>query len=467
MRQILLLLLFAVFCLPGRAANWYVLNTAAGTADGSSCTNAKTTLALAFTAAAAGDTVYLCSGHAETQATNMTLTSPGTAGAPVIVECSNASGGSAATATATNCTINTTTNASITFSGFAYSYGTTFNAGTLTNGASIVIGSTAVAGWSFEADAFVLNNTNIGSRIDIGGGAGSNEAGQQFFFSNCTFQFGATAQGIVPGNARVVWKSGGSITGATIPTALFILNAGSNGRWDISGFDLSALGSGKNLLSVGTTTVSSIDFYIANSKLNASVALITGTIAGPGSVRVFVDNAASGATNYTFTHYKFQGSVTQSTATFRSGGASDGTTPLSWQTATLASGSGPTFRWPLPSDSIYVWNDNSGSSKTATIEFIRDSLTALQNNQIWSQCEYLGSSSTPLASFGSNVAADEFATPANQPSSSATWTNSMTNPNPQKLQITFTPQMKGLVRCQVYIAVASQTIYIDPVITIQ
>ena len=68
----------------------------------------------------------------------------------------------------------------------------------------------------------------------------------------------------------------------------------------------------------------------------------------------------------------------------------------------------------------------------------------------------------PGSEVNSDQVADVFATPANQASSSATWTTTgMTNPNKQKLTVTWTPAKAGAVLGTVSIAAASKTVYVD------
>lgn len=120
----------------------------------------------------------------------------------------------------------------------------------------------------------------------------------------------------------------------------------------------------------------------------------------------------------------------------------------------------------LRSPEIMVWNDTTGSSKTLTIEILHDNATALKDNEVWVDAIYLGSSSYPLGTLVSD-GASFVATAANQTTSSATWTTTgMSNPNKQKLSVTFTPQLKGFVIARVIVAKASYTLYVDPVATI-
>jgi len=121
----------------------------------------------------------------------------------------------------------------------------------------------------------------------------------------------------------------------------------------------------------------------------------------------------------------------------------------------------------LVSPEIQIWNETVGSSVTVTVDFLHDSVTNLQDDEIWLEVEYLGTSGFPLSLFVDDAAADVLATPADQTTSSATWTTTgMSNPNEQKLSVSFTPQEKGTIIAGVHVAKASYTVYIDPLLQV-
>jgi len=112
---------------------------------------------------------------------------------------------------------------------------------------------------------------------------------------------------------------------------------------------------------------------------------------------------------------------------------------------------------------MVVWNDAVGSSQTVTCEILHDSVTNLQDDEVWLETEYLGTSGFPLSLFANDRMADILATPADQAASSETWTTTgLTNPNKQKLVTTQTPQEKGWYRCRVVVAKPSYTLYACP-----
>lgn len=439
----------------------YVKSGASGAADGSSWTDAYTTLKAAMEAAAAGDTIYVSHQHAETQASALTITSPGTAAAPQLVYCVN-DGATPPTALATTATVTTTGTSAMTLLGFAYFYGITFNCGTGSASAMhLGLGGNAAAfGLKFEACALKLINAASTSRIGVGGtSVAATIVSGICELINTVVSFGHTSQLLAISVGRLIWKDTASAIAGTTPTTLLSVPQGSSGFAEISGVDLSALGSGKNI--IAGSGAAPVRIYLRNCKLGASVTVKSGTIASQGGNEIFLENCNSGAVNYHMEHYKYQGSIVEETTIVKSSGASDGVTPISWKMISLSSG--PNFHMPLASPPISIWNDAVGSSKTVTLEIVHDSLTNLKDDEVWLQIEYLSSSSVPTGTLATDRKADVFATAADQTTSSVTWTTTgLTNPNKQKLEVSFTPQMKGLIRARVMLAKANYTIYADP-----
>lgn len=426
--------------------------------DGSTWALAKATLAAALTAAGAGGTVYVSQAHAETQATAMTLVSPGTAASLVRVCCVSDSSEPPTTMT-TGATVSTTGASSIIFTGFAYVYGVSFQAGSGTSLAPITFGSSNNA-WSWRLDtcSLKLQGSNAGSKIFAGV---LNLRDSLLHLINTTITFPSSSSGIVcPTN--LVWQDTASALDGTIPTTLFIPTTSSSGMANVTvrGVDLSALTSGDYLVTPAALPGS---YRFVNCKLGSSVSAINGSIPGQGGAVVTIDNCDSSDTNYRMEHYKYQGSIKTETSKIRSGGASDGTTPISWNMTTLA---GSSFVSPLESPPISIWNETTGSSKTVTVEIAQDSAaTALNDDEIWIEVEYLGTSGYPMTSIASDRKANMLSSAAAQTTSGATWSN-MTTPTKQQLSVTFTPQEKGLFAARVMLAKSSTTVYVDPLITV-
>lgn len=193
---------------------------------------------------------------------------------------------------------------------------------------------------------------------------------------------------------------------------------------------------------------------MVNCKLNASVT-VAATPARP-SHRMEIINCDSGAVNYRNEIYDYAGTLTTETTIVLTGGASDGTTPISWKVITTANAK---FDKPFECFPIILWNDTTGASKTLTIQGIWGGGAVPNDDEIWVEVEYLGASGNPGSSFVSDAKATVLTTGAGQDAGSGTWGGSTTK---FALAVTFTPQMKGPIVARVKCAKASSTFYIDP-----
>lgn len=394
---------------------------------------------------AAGDTLYVASDSAETATAQAWSGSfPGTAAAPCKIISVSAAGSVppvSADITA-GASVTTVTSGTITVPRGGYFFGITF-----TSAGAIDSQSGSVASY-FDTCTFVpagANSTNFAS-------------GNAAFtvIRNCTITFSNTSQTLaLNAPSNVVRFLGGSMGGSTVPTTL---STNISSQTTFEGVDLSAFGSGKTLIGAGAASGSAIAFL--NCRLGASV-----TVAGTPTVvggRVTVQISDSGATGYRQEIYDYAGTLTPETTIVETGGASDGVQALSWKVVSTANAK---QIQPFQTFQIAQWNTSTGSSKTATIEIINDG-TTLKNTEVWVEVEYLSSSSYPLASFVSS-GTDVLAAGTSIPTSSVTWTTTgISSPVKQYLQVTFTPQMVGYVRATVYVGKASQTLYIDPKMTI-
>jgi len=253
----------------------------------------------------------------------------------------------------------------------------------------------------------------------------------------------------------VLWKNGTFFAGAAVPTGVFSNGAAIHQvHFELHGVDLSAAGSGKTLFPT-ITTFSGL-YRMVNCKLNAAVT-VAATPASP-SHRIEVVNCDSAGINYRNEIYDYSGTLTTETTIVRTGGATDGVTPISWKIVTTANAK---FAIPFVCPPIAIWNTSTGSPVTATIEGVAASLPTDQD--IWVEVEYLGDPATPRASYISDAKATVLTTAASQTTSSETWGGSTAE---FKLAVTFTPQMKGFVHARVKVGAASLTVYVDPKITL-
>lgn len=435
-------------------ANVYVHHAAAGAGTGADWANAYTTLAAAFTGGAAGDTFYVAHDHAETQASAMTITTKGTQTAPSRVICVSRTGSVPPVSAdlATTATITTTGANGMTIAGgtSVYFYGISFNAGTgATNvGISFFTGNDSVF-YAKNCKFRKLGTTGNAGAIQIGGNMRT-----LGWLENCDVELGAATDALSFGGT-VVWR-GGNYTAGAVPTTGFLALGTIASDVLIEGVDLSAITPGTSTLVRAYTNKSRM--FFKDCKLGASVVIAaTPTIYGAD---VNVVRSDSGDTNYRTESHQYTGVLTTETTTVRTGGASDGATTYSWEIVPNANNERD---FPFNCPPIMVWNDTVGSAITLTIEGTWAGGAVPTTNDIWMIVEYLGTSGFPLGVV-SNGNVDPLATGTNHSSSTETWGAGGTTKF--KMTTSFTPQEKGPICVYIKYAHTSNTVWIDPKITI-
>lgn len=308
---------------------------------------------------------------------------------------------------------------------------------------------------SFQAHActFTLASTSSGSRLHLGGQSGAVK--KTALFRNCAFAFSHTSSGIVPGNGRYVFQGCTFAATGTVPGTLFFMGAAAQGGVHLSGCDLSAIAT---IISTGTMWPD-LGFTLDGCKLHPSAVLSINppTVWGTDLLMTASDSTnnplrflSQGATGQT---------VTETTRVRTTSGATDGTTPYAWKMTTT---SAARYLFPLVTPPLSVWNETVGGPRTLTVEILHDSLTALNDNEVWLEVGAFESSATPLRTWTTD-GSDALAAGAPQEASTTAWvTTGLTNPNTQKLTVTVTPQLRGPILARVCLAKASTTVYIDP-----
>jgi len=438
-------------------ASYYVWSGATGSANGSSWANAYTQLATAFAGHAAGDTYYVAHDHVQAQGSAMSLDGRGDWNATTKVICVDRAG-SVPPVTAdkrTTAAIGTTGFNSLTFSGSDAHYdGIIFSAGgSSSNNCHIIFNQGTGRALRFDNCSLRLLTTDGSSDLRVGGDS-ANVSAPYCEWQNTTVSFGAVGQQIfVAGTLR--WRNTPSaIIGTAVPTNLFTPRTDRGTMIECIGIDFSALGSGKTLCQGNAQSQGSI-FKLVDCKIDNAVTIM-GSQPSYGAIEA--DAVRSSATgNVAVYRRRMPGLMTQETTIVRSGGATDGTTPMSWK---LVTGTLITPSFPFECPPIAIWCDTTGSAKTATVECTGSAVAT--DKEMWLDVEYLGDATSPQGSFV-NDSSDLLTTAANQTTSAASWSGGTT---PFKLAATFTPQQKGWVYARVKCAKVSATYYIDPLVTL-
>lgn len=412
--------------------------------------------ALTATWAAAGDTVYVGHDHAETQSTAMTITSAGTVASPVIVICVN-DGATPPTAVATTGSVTTTGASAISMRGFAHVYGLIFNSGSGAVNAGFNICTTASTNdsWLFDTCQIKCVASSSTNHVAIG-----NTRASSIKFINCIFTFASVSSQIQLDAGRIEFIGGSIAASGSVPSNLMInSSAGRTHLVVMRGVDLSGFGSGKELVYMTTSSVA--EFRFENCKLGASVAITSSTPTAPGACSVEAINSDSAdptTAGQRYAKHVYQGVVTSETTIVRTGGASDGIASFSRKMVSTAN---TKFFSPLEGPWVYFWNSTL-SATTVAFETVTNNVT-LTDAEAWIEVEHLGTSGFPLSLIERDRAADILATPANQTTSSETWTTTgLTTPVKQTLSESVTPAEIGWIRARVCLAKASTTVYFCP-----
>jgi hypothetical protein len=432
----------------------YYVSASGDNSDGTTWAKAYTTLVGAYTAqSAAGHTYVVDSTHSESGA-SLNLAIPGTIAAPsrvlgatntgsavVAADLVNAKGGG------TGPLFFSTTTSTLTLTGLCYWEGIQFNGGqnsSATGGSITTVGS-GTSTW--KNCHFALKTT--GGTGTIGMAASSLRKSRWF---NCSVELGATTQGILLSAGRFEWfNTDSAFSGSDPANGLFSANSGSSLL--VSGVDLSAIDTATAEYFGGTNVVNEALFV--NCELSATPTNKVIQITSPVARVAFVNCHASG--NYVHEMHQYQGKQEVETTIVRTGGASDGTTPISWKITPTANNE---IDAPFDCFPITIWNDVEDVSRTVTIEGIWSHATdEPTNNEIWMDVEYLADASTPQGAIASTAPATVLTTATLYDTSAETWGGSTT---PFKMTKAFTPLQKGFVTIRIYVAKASETFYICP-----
>lgn len=438
-------------------ANIFVRSTDGSDADnGSTWALAKAKLSGATAIDAAGDTIYVSDNHSDTTAGAVTLALAGTYASPVRVLCvDDTADPTSPTTLATTGSVATTGANAISISGVGYIYGLTFDAGSTTSSANVNI-ATGDGDYIYaEQCTFICNGTGTSSRVFCGSTTSGTET--RVLWKNCSVRFDDGVQAVGVSHCKFIWEGGSLLSGGTaLPDQVLKIQA-NQADIVVSGCDFSAGAAGINL--VGATALSAGTVIFRNCKLPTSWSGRPVTLTA-ANVRVEMWNCDASDTNYRMWIVDYFGEIKTETTIVRTGGASDGDTPISWKMI-----SDPDAEYPmmvLRSPEILVRHSTTGS-KTATIEIVHDSVTALTDAEVWLEVMYLGTSGFPLGVWASDAKTDVLASAASQATSTVTWTTTgITNVNKQKIAVTYTANEKGYAHLRVCLAKASYTVYACP-----
>jgi hypothetical protein len=424
---------------------------------------ANATVAGSIADSSVGDFIALNSAHAETTGSGLTLSMSGTPAAPTYIASVDYSA-EPPPGLIPGASISMTGADILAINGNGVISGATLQVGSGTNSGLLFIASSSASQFQrYENGKVRVIGTGSFGGILIG--RDSAYVGAKVEWENYTVRFAASNQGFRGvTSCWFEWRNkvnGGSATaiesGGTAPAALFKCigeyDSSSTGRSavvDLIGLDLSNGGSAMNICGnlAGGSRLTCIDCIPPGSwsgRLAATVEL--------GAIAVWVSPGL-------FIHETAQARVTNETTIVMSGGYTVDGTPTSWKVITTSL-CGPGSVWRSP-EMVKVIT-SVGSPIDIEVEIEHDSATPLTDAEVWLDVVYLGTTSSSQGSVITDRVATILATPANQASSSSTWTTTgHTNPNKQTLKVTCTPLVAGPALITVCAAKASKTFFINP-----
>jgi hypothetical protein len=177
----------------------------------------------------------------------------------------------------------------------------------------------------------------------------------------------------------------------------------------------------------------------------------------------------SGATAYKSARYQYEGTETTETSITRVGGASDPTGQA--QSRKIVTTANSQWLRPFKAEPYAIWNPTAGANVTVTVCGTINAGALPNNDDIWLEVEYLGSSASPLGTIVTTTKANVLAANAAVASDGSTWNGGGSGAgwSPFKLVATLSspqPGMAGYLHARVRAAKPSSTYYIDPQITL-
>jgi hypothetical protein len=177
----------------------------------------------------------------------------------------------------------------------------------------------------------------------------------------------------------------------------------------------------------------------------------------------------SGATAYKSARYAYEGTETTETTITRVGGASDPTGQA--QSRKIVTTANSQWLRPFRAEPYAIWNPTTGANVTVTVCGTINAGTLPNNDDIWLEVEYLGSSSFPIGTIVTTTKSHLLAANAAVASDGSTWNGGGSGAgwSPFKLVAVLSspqPGLAGYIHARIRTAKPSTTYYLDPLIVL-
>lgn len=371
-------------------------------------------------------TVYVSDRHAESQASAMTIAPALAADGTFQMLCVDhtVTAGSVGFTSANlkntaTCKTTGINQLGINFStGYAYVYGITFSGSDgSTFNAGVTYASSANAETEFDNCVFAFPGTN-------GVGQLGATSGTRMLFNQTQFNFGHTASYLDLRTGEYYFKNCSPllVTGATGATASAIpanlLGAGASSNFTAVTFDSCDLSLLTGAFLKQAVTTMQGWYVIKDCALNTSFSVPQ---AQSGNTPVQVLGSQTNVNQaYFSSRYTFEGLETTESNYVRTGGAVDpigNTQSRRFQPYWAA----PNYLRPLKAEPMLTYNSKVGSNVTVTVYGLTGLGRLPNNDEIWTELEYYGTSGTTQGKILSGTKANVLATGSPQSSDSSTW----------------------------------------------
>ena len=417
-------------------ATYYVWSGAVGAGTGADWANAYTKIVPAITFKNPGDIFFVAHDHAETTVGPLDVyIGTGSLAAPSWIICVDRFGAVPPTTAdlRTTATITTTGSGNITFGGYGlYAYGLNFICS---------VGATGTNSWQVGADTKLylrkctmkMASTGASARHSMGSNA------THVVLDDCRVEFAVATQGM-HWLGDFIWRNTANpLMGSVIPNTIHT-SLGSS-RQTIEGVDFSAF---TNTSMLGNTSGSSLLLSYKNCKFNAGATLQA--VGAPEVSLDFLDTGSTPSDLKNNAHYAYAGTEVKELTVVPAGRS------FSRKVTTISDCSRVVSYEALP---LVVWNDVVGSPITLTMEGAGAVLP--DNGQVWFDVDY-GGPQIMSGGFKPLVPTVPLA------ASDLVWAGS---PAVRfKQSHTITPEDEGWIYVYPRIAMASSTVYLDPVVTV-
>lgn len=283
---------------------------------------------------------------------------------------------------------------------------------------------------------------------------------------NTKVKFATTAQKISMSAGNFFWRNTGPVlvSGSSVPTNFVFTNSGM-AVMVMEALDLSQLSGTLFQANSGTYGY----YVIKDCKLHASATFTNP--AGPTQQFQFIRCDSAGVA-YKSARYTYEGTETTETSITRVGGSVDPTGQA--QSRKIVTTANVQFLRPFRAQPMDVWNPTVAGNVTVTVCGTINSASLPNNDEIWLEVEYLGTSGNPLGVMATTGKATVLSAAAAVASDGSTWNGGGSGAgwSPFKLVVQLNttnnpqPQFAGYLTARVKAAKVSATYYIDPLVVL-